>query len=290
MSEFASRLLELNIPDVEHSFDANQTILYALGVGVGADPLSARQLRYVYEADLSPLPSMAVVLGHPGFWPRDLDCGLDWRRIVHGEQTLALHRPLPVRGRVRASSRVIGVQDKGADRGCVVNYERRIWIDDEPTAVVGQTLFCRGDGGKGSIGEALPALPATPERKADVSQHLRTLPQAALIYRLSGDLNPLHADPAAARHAGFERPILHGLATYGAAAFCLLEAMETEPQHLRRLDCRFRAPVFPGDLLETSVWREANGIHFSVRAPDRDVDVISHGYAEFSDVSTQTGS
>lgn len=285
MTAAAEHLLRLEIPEVEQAYDARDVILYALGVGVGADPLSPAHLRYVYEEDLKALPSFAVVLGHPGFWPRDLPTGLDWRRIVHGEQTLSVHRPLPVTGAVRSRSRILGVSDKGDGKGAVIAYARDLFIDGLLTATIGQTLFCRGDGGMGSAGEAPPALAETPARAPDAEDRLATVRQAALIYRLSGDLNPLHADPEVAASAGFSQPILHGLATYGAATFSLLNALGEDPDRLRRIDCRFRNPVLPGDTLATQIWTAGSQVHFSVRAIERAVEVISHGYAEFGDVA-----
>ncbi|OYX21678.1 MAG: 3-alpha,7-alpha,12-alpha-trihydroxy-5-beta-cholest-24-enoyl-CoA hydratase [Brevundimonas diminuta] len=287
MTVSAETLVNLSIPGVEQSYDERDTMLYALGVGVGSEPTSPAHLVYTYEDGLKPLPSLAVVLGHPGFWPRDLDTGLDWRRIVHGEQTLRLHRPLPTRGVVQSQSRIKGIQDKGKDKGAVIAYERVLTIDGVLAATVGQTLFCRGDGGIGSLGDEAPAMIPTPEREADRSFELRTLPQTALIYRLSGDLNPLHADPNVALSVGFPKPILHGLATYGVAAFSLLTALGLPPEMLRRLDCRFRAPVFPGDMLATDLWRENDRVHFQVRAVDRNLVVLSHGLAEFIDAPSQ---
>lgn len=285
----ARALLELEIPEVVQTYGGKDVILYALGVGVGAEPLSPAHLKYTYEADLRVLPSFAVVLGHPGFWVRELDTGLDWKRLVHGEQTLTLHRPLPRSGTVTGRSRVLGVSDKGPGKGAVVFSERTILVDGIKTATVGQTLFCRGDGGIGSAGAPGPSLSPVPNRPCDHTGRMATTPQAALIYRLSGDRNPLHADPEIARAAGFDRPILHGLATYGAATHTLLETLGEAPERVRRLDCRFKAPVFPGELLATRIWRDAPGIaRFQVEAVDRGIEVISHGYAEFGDVAAQT--
>lgn len=281
MRASAQALINLSIPDVEQAYAERDAILYALGVGVGGDPTSPAHLAYTYEDGLKPLPSMAAVLGHPGFWPRDLDTGLDWPRIVHGEQTLQIHRPLPARGVVRSQSRIKGVRDKGEGKGAIVAYERTLTIDGRLAATVGQTLFCRGDGGIGSVGEEASAMTSTPDRPPEHSFELQTLPQTALIYRLSGDLNPLHADPKVALSIGFPKPILHGLATYGVAAFSLLTALDLPPETLGRLDCRFKAPVFPGERLATDLWREQDRVHFQVRAVDRDLVVLSHGLAEF---------
>lgn len=279
----ADALLGLAIPEVTQSYSVREAILYALGVGIGASPTSPTHLRFVYENDLVVLPSMAVVLGHPGFWPRDLDTGLDFNRIVHGEQTLRLFRHLPSAATLTSRSRITSVSDKGPGKGAVIAYERQLFDgDDVLVAEVGQTLFCRGDGGMGSAGVAPPALSDVPVGPPQRVARLTTLPQAALLYRLSGDMNPLHADPASARAAGFDRPILHGLATYGAACFGLLDDAH-RPEALRRLDARFRAPVYPGETLETRVWSEGRTIRFSSRVVERDVIVLSHGLAEFAE-------
>jgi acyl dehydratase len=282
MSRTADALMALAIPSVEQSYDEKDVILYALGVGVGGRPSDPSELAFVYEQDLQVLPGLATVLAHPGFWPRDLDTGLDWKKIVHGEQFLSIERPLPTSGRASSRSRIRGVVDKGEGKGLLINYERVLDVDGDSVAVVNQTLFCRGDGGGGSAGEPSPGLVVEPDRPPDAVFDLTPPPQAALIYRLSGDLNPLHADPEVAVGAGFERPILHGLATYGAASFSLLQATGLSAAALRKLDCRFRAAVFPGERLTTSIWRNGAEVQFSVAAVDRDVTVISHGHAEFA--------
>lgn len=273
--------MELEIPSVEQDYDEKDVILYALGVGLGGRPVDPAELAFVYEADLQVLPSFATVLGHPGFWVRDLDTGLDWRRIVHGEQFLTLDRALPTSGRAVTASYIRGIVDKGEGRGLLINYERSLDVDGERIGVINQTIFCRGDGGWGSTGDPPASLASEPMELSNSQYSLTPPPQAALIYRLSGDLNPLHADPVVAADAGFERPILHGLATYGAATFSLLRAVDRPAASLRRLDCRFRAAVYPGEPLTTSVWHDGARVQFNVRAADREVVVLSHGLAEF---------
>jgi acyl dehydratase len=282
LSKKLERLLALEFPVVRHIYDERDLMLYALGLGLPRDPASPQDLAFVYEADLRPLPTFSVVAAHPGFWMRDLDTGLDPTRIVHGEQTLRIHRPLPLRAEVVGRSRIVGVADKGPQKGAVVYYEREIeTLSGEPLATVGQAIFCRGDGGMGSGGEARELVHAPPDRQPDVVSTIRTSPRAALIYRLSGDYNPLHADPVVASEAGFARPILHGLATFGTAGIAVLEsACNMDPSGLAAMDCRFRAPVYPGETLETSLWLEANTISFQTRVVERDVIVLSNGRAE----------
>src|ERR1043166_4881661 len=200
-------------PDVEHRYTARDTMLYALGLGCGSDPTDADELPFVFEENLRALPTMAVVLGGPGFWIRDEKTGVDWRKILHGEQGLTLHRPLPVAGTVIGRMRIKDIVDKGRERGALMFTERSI-LDKESGAQIAtltSTTVMRGDGGFGGPSGSTPAPHPLPERAPDAALDIATLPQAALIYRLSGDMNPLHADPKVAAAAGFPRPILHGL-------------------------------------------------------------------------------
>ncbi len=199
--------------DVEHAYTARETMLYALGLGCGSDPTDPDDLRFVYEEGLCALPTMAVVLGGPGFWLRNEKTGVDWRRILHGEQGLTLHRPLPSAGTVIGRTRIKDIIDKGAGKGALMFSERLILdkASGEPIATLASTTFMRGDGGFGGPAGPAPDPHPLPPRAPDAALDTATLPQAALIYRLSGDMNPLHADPKIAVAAGFPRPILHGL-------------------------------------------------------------------------------
>lgn len=270
--------------DIEHTYAPRDTILYALGVGCGADPLDEGDLRFVYEAKLQALPSMAVVLGYPGFWLGDPATGADWKKVLHGEQGFTIFKPLPPSGTVIGRTRVTGLFDKGAGKGAVLLSERDV-IDKasgEVLARLTSTTMLRGDGGFGGPSGPLPTPHPIPERPADATLGIATLPQAALIYRLSGDYNPLHADPAVARAGGFERPILHGLCTYGVVTRALLRlACGNDPARLRAMQVRFSSPVYPGETIVTELWREAGGIvSFRARVAERDVVVINNGRAE----------
>ncbi|OZI42127.1 3-alpha,7-alpha,12-alpha-trihydroxy-5-beta-cholest-24-enoyl-CoA hydratase [Bordetella genomosp. 5] len=268
--------------DIRHTYGERDTMLYALGIGLGADPLAARELRYVYEKDLATYPTMGVVIAYPGFWMRDPRTGIDWVKLVHGEQRLTVHRPLPAAGTVIGKMRNTHVIDKGADKGALVINERTLY--DEAGALLAtitQTTFCRGDGGFGA-GDAPPApLVAAPDGTPERSLTLPISPRAALLYRLSADYNPLHADPEVARRAGFERPILHGLCTYGMAARAVVDTWcDGDGDALVQLDTRFSAPCFPGETLTFDMWRtDADEIRFTARAPRRGVTVLSHGSA-----------
>jgi acyl dehydratase len=280
-------LLHWPFEEIQQTYTEKDSILYGLGLGLGADPIDADQLRFVYEEGLEALPTMAVVLGYPGFYLRDPASGVDWKRVVHGEQGLVLHRPLPPAATVRSLNRVESIVDKGEGRGALIYATRE--TRDAPTGELlcstTSTVFCRGDGGFGGPSGPLRAVHPVPETAPDHVVSTPTLPQAALIYRLSGDRNPLHADPRVAADAGFERPILHGLCTYGIASCAVLGAVAgLEPQRLKRFDVRFSAPVIPGETITTSIWREGSGrAAFRCRVTERDVTVIDNGYCEFGE-------
>jgi len=277
------QLLAAKIPEVEQRYNWRDCVLYSLGIGVGVDPMDEADLAFLVETAPKVHPAMANVLGYPGFWMRDPAFGLDWVKTVHGEHAVRIHRALPAEGHVRGVSRIVDLVDKGKGRGALIYVEREIRDEDsgELLATVQQTVFCRGDGGFGGKSEA-PAVHALPERAPDTSIDVPTSPQGALIYRLSGDYNPLHSDPQAARAAGFERPILHGLATFGASCHGLMKRLcDSDPSAVRALSGRFSAPVFPGEQLRIEIWREGGG-RFSYRTsvPARGVVVVNNGLFE----------
>ncbi|PTM60507.1 MaoC/PaaZ C-terminal domain-containing protein [Phreatobacter oligotrophus] len=269
-------------PDLEHSYTAKDTILYALGVGCGADPVDRSELPFVYEDGLKALPTMAVVLGYPGFWLKDPNTGVDWRKVLHGEQGLLIHKPLPATGTVIGRTRVTEIIDKGPGKGALLLSERDV-IDKasgDLLATLTSTTFIRGEGGFGGPSGPSPEPHPLPERAPDLAVDLPTLPQAALIYRLSGDYNPLHADPDVATGAGFPRPILHGLCTYAVAGRAILKACcDNDPARLTRLDLRFSAPVLPGETVRTEIWRDGSAVSFRARVVERDVVVLNNGRA-----------
>ena len=276
------KLKNWNFPDLEHSYSKRDTMLYALGLGCGADPMDMDDLRYVYEEDLLALPSMAVVLGYPGFWLKDPETGADWRKVLHGEQGLRVFAPLPVEGTVIGRSRVTEIIDKG-DKGALLYSTRDIFdkASGKLLASVAGTTVLRGDGNFGGPTGPVPPIHALPERAPDASIDIATIPQAALIYRLSGDYNPLHADPRIAKGAGFPKPILHGLCTYGVAARAVLKlACDNDPAKLKRFDLRFSSPVYPGETIRTEIWRDGSQVSFRARVVERDIVVLNNGLAE----------
>jgi len=279
-------LLNWKFPELEHSYTERDTMLYALGLGCGADPLDQGQLQFVYEDGLRALPSMAVVLGYPGFWISDPGTGVDWKKVLHGEQDITIFKPLPAAGTVIGRTRVTGVFDKGKDKGAVLVSERDV-VDKASGDLLCRltsTTMMRGDGGFGGPSGPLPAPHPLPDRAPDQAASIATLPQAALIYRLSGDYNPLHADPAVARSGGFDRPILHGLCTFGVVCRALLDMVcGNDPAKLRKMQVRFSAPVYPGETIVTELWRESGGVvSFRARVVQRDLVVINNGRAEIA--------
>lgn len=277
------KLLALKIPEVEQTYGAKDCILYALGVGLGLDPLNEHELPFVYEKNLKVLPSQASVIGHPGFWMRDLDTGIDWVKVVHGEYSMVMHRPLMGSGTITSKTRVVDVVDKGKDKGALVYSERTISdkSNDEIICTIEQTTFCRGDGGFGGPKLSRRPLHTVPERNPDLVCELPTRPEAALIYRLSADPNPLHVDPEVARAAGFPKPILHGLATFGIACHAVLKSIcGYDPAALKSMAGRFSAPVFPGETIGVELWRDGNVVSFRAKVNERNVIAIDNGCAE----------
>lgn len=272
--------LFLSHPPIEtrQRITPNKVILYALGVG-------ASELPFVYEDGLKALPGMAVIMAYPGFIWRDPKFGVDWKNILHGETSIICHAPLPVSGELTGSSTFGPVFDKGAAKGAIVYQTREIHHEDGThVATVRNATFLRGDGGFGGSSEGQPAPHAMPDRAPDIVHILPTAANQALIYRLSGDMNPLHIDPVVAAAAGFARPILHGLCTFGIAGRSLLAALaDNEPARIRRIDARFSSPVYPGETIRTEIWRETAGsAAFRARVVERDLVVLNNGYVEFS--------
>ena len=282
----AQQLMDYPIPEARQKLTPKDCILYALGVGVGDDPVDENQLRFVYEANLLTMPTMANVLAHPGFWMKAGETGMDWRQILHGEQKFTIHRPLPVEASLVGRTRVTAIMDRGEGRGAYIYLERVVTDEEtgEDICTLEQTTVARGDGGCGTVGKVERSRRAIPVRDADYVCDLATLPQAALVYRLSGDYNPLHADPEVARSVGFDRPILHGLCTFGVAGHAILKTCcDYDPARIRSTFVRFTAPVFPGETIRTEMWNADDGLAFRARALERDAVVLGSGWVEFND-------
>ncbi|BAO91910.1 MaoC family dehydratase [Caballeronia cordobensis] len=281
----ADYLLNRPFPSIEQAYSLRDSQVYALGLGLGADPLDAGQLRYVYEGSdgqsLRALPTMANVLAYPGFWAREADTGITWQKILHAEQEIRIHAPLPASGRINGTTRITGLWDKGPGKGAFLQQTRE--IADAQTgrllATVVQLSLLRGDGGFGAGGSAgaPPAPHAMPDGAPDHVCDLATPEQLALIYRLSGDLNPLHADPAVAAAAGFARPILHGMALMGVAAHAVLRTvLDYDDARFAGMRVRFTAPAWPGDTLRTEMWMRGSTVSLRVTAVERNAVVLNN--------------
>ena len=277
--------------EIRHTYTPKDVMLYALGLGMGHDPLNRDELNFVYERDLRVMPSMAAVLASPGFWLRDnAELGVDYVRLVHGEQSVTIHQPLPVSGTVIGQTSVQRVVDKGEGKGALVVTEKRLTdaINGTLLATCDAVIFLRADGGFSKDGRSVsdapgPALQATPESPPDLTHDFVIRPEAALIYRLSGDINPLHVDPDVAAKAGFPKPILHGLATYGMACRGMVQiCCGFDPARLQSISARFSSPAYPGDLIRLECWQRDDGVAFRVRVPAREAVVLSHGSARIA--------
>lgn len=280
----------LGLRDEERRFSwtARDTMFYALAVGAGADPERPRELDLVYEARLKALPTLATVVAW-GAGVSPMQLGIDRARTLHAAERIVLHRPLPTEGAVVARSRVTAAWDKG-EKGAIIDRETVLTdaASGEPMVTLQRSAIARGDGGFGGPSDA-PSPREAPTRAPDVLLRYTTRPDQALLYRLCGDRNPLHADPAAARRAGFDRPILHGLCTYGICCRGVLEAFcDHDPSRIAVFEARFSAPVLPGDALEVRMWRDGDGISFDARVPARDVTVIRSGFALLRPGTTPT--
>ena len=261
-----------------------ETMLYALGVGMGRDPLDERELDFVFERGaLRTLPSMASVLTNV---PLLKDCGWDYSRVLHGEEGLVLHRPLPPAAELVADVRVVEAYDKGRDKGALIYTETTVRdaADDRALFTLTRSLFARGDGGFGGATGPSPKPHPVPARSPDASLVRQTRPDQALLYRLNGDRDPLHGDPALAKRVGFPVPILHGLCTCGIACTTLLEAAcDYDHTRIAGREAGFSAPVYPCAAITTDLWCDGNVVSFECRVEERGVHVIRNGKCTLRD-------
>jgi acyl dehydratase len=275
------RIMAYRPADITVNYGARDCILYALGIGIGMDPLDPGALRFVYErADLQAFPTMAVVLGWPGRMT-DPAFGVDERLVVAGDIKVVLHRPLPSQGRLTSRPRIREVVDKGPGKAAIILNTRDLTGSDGTlVATVDSSTFARNHGGFGGKVTETPAPPAVPQSAPEEVCDLPTPPNLALLYRLNGDENPLHADPQRAKVAGFDRPILHGAASFGVAAHAILRTVaDFRPERLAAIEARFSRPVFPGDTIRTEMWRQRERVFFQCRVVGRDDIVLSNGLA-----------
>ncbi|UTD28730.1 MaoC/PaaZ C-terminal domain-containing protein [Bradyrhizobium sp. WD16] len=264
-----------------YAYTDREVMLYAVGIGMGADPMDERELGFVNEAAFHPrplkvMPTFASVAAW-GAGPGDL--GINRLLLVDGERDISFHRPLPVAAKITADSRVVAAYDKGKDKGAVIIRETvlRDESGDKLATLVG-AAFARGDGGFGGPSDGQPPPHKVPSRAPDRSVDIVTRPDQALTYRLCGDRNPLHSDPEFARRAGFPRPILHGMCTYGLTCRAVLQTYaDYDPAAFRRHAVRFSSPVFPGETVTVDLWKDGEVVSFEARVRVRNVTVIKNG-------------
>ena len=266
----------------EKSWDSKDAILYALGVGAGTDELSFVTENSI-DVDQQVLPTMAVVLMAAGGGGGLTDLGdFNWAMLVHGEQGVRLHQPIPVSGTLSSTTEITGIYDKGKGALVVMETKAKDAATGEPLFDTTMSAFIRGEGGWG--GDRGPSGPQNvpPERDPDHSVTYQTRPDQALIYRLSGDRNPLHSDPQFAALAGFDRPILHGLCTFGFTGRALLHTLcDGDPSRFTSMDGRFSSPVFPGESLTVNMWVDGGEAVFQTTGDDGRV-VLDAGKCEYS--------
>ena len=261
------------------SWKDRDAMLYALGIGLGSDPLNEHELPFVYENGLKAVPTLATVLATTAGYSRLIaKSGINFARVVHGEQSVELHQPLAPEGEAVAASRIAAVYDKG-ERGAILIVETVLkGADGAPIATLRASIFARADGGFGGSSEGEAEPHKAPDRPADLSLDIPTRPDQALLYRLCGDRNPLHADPAFAKMVGFPRPILHGLCTFGITCRAVMQAYgDFDPKAVRSHQARFSAPVFPGETVTVDLWRDDGTVSFEARVKDREAVVIKNG-------------
>jgi acyl dehydratase len=278
------KVVGARLPDLETSWDETKVILYHLGVGAGDPPTSETELSYCYEPNLKVLPSFATIppfeaMAHvPGLDGIDLNPMM----LLHGEHEIDIHRPLPVTATVQTVSHITDVFDKG--KAALIVVESVSSDQAGPLFTNRASIFARGEGGFDQTGTGRIAEerePYSPYRAADLVVEARTIPQQALLYRLSGDRNPLHADPAFAALGGFDRPILHGLCSFGMVCKAVVDhALDGQAASVAAYRARFAGVVFPGETLVISMWREAELVHLEATTRERSLPVLTNAYVQ----------
>jgi acyl dehydratase len=272
-------LMATEIIDLPLSYDNSEAILYALSIGMARNPLDSKELPYVYEQGptFKVVPTLATVLV-PDMFPPGL--GWDFKQVLHSEQRMQLYRPLPEKADLLINKRVSAAYDWGPRKGALLLFEAegRLASDDTVLFTLGCTVMARGDGGFGGPMGKGPRPHRAPRRDPDLSCDIETREDQALLFRLTGDRNPLHADPAVATEAGFEVPILHGMCSYGIACCAVLKTIcDYDYTLIESFDARFTAPVFPGDVITTDMWQDGNIVSFCCSVKDREQIVLRNG-------------
>jgi acyl dehydratase len=273
------QILAIRSDNVRFAYSDRESLLYSLSIGLGENPLDEQELQFVTEGDQRPrtVATMATVLTQ---FAALRTSGIDYAQVLHAEQRLTVHRPLPPAADILADYGVLGVVDKGPQKGILVYVETRVRTasDNQPLYTTGATIMARNDGGIGSGGILGPAFHLPPNRAPDRTVAIGTRANQALLYRLNGDRNPLHSSPAAASLGGFQRPIMHGLCTYGIACRAVLASVcAYDHTRIGRFDVRFSSPVYPGESIATDMWIDGDTVSFRCRVPERDVVVLNNG-------------
>jgi acyl dehydratase len=266
--------------DIRASYGPRDCMLYALGIGIGMDPLDLGQLKFVYEKNLAAFPTLATTLGWMGRLT-DPVFGIDERMVVLADQRVVLHRPLAAEGTLISRPYVKEIIDKGEGNAAIIQIARDLMLEDGTlVATVEGSTLARKHGGFGGKVTQSPIPPAIPDRNPDATCDLPTPPNLALIFRLTGDTNPLHIDPERAKVAGFPRPILHGMAGFGVAAHAILRTLaDYQPENLASIEARFARPIFPGETVRTEMWQNGSEIAFRCRTVERGEVAIDNGLA-----------
>ena len=275
-------IMSLKSENIEISYTDKDSILYGLGVGLGNDPMDIDELKYVYENGQIALPSMATNFQYHSSLL--MSAKLNFVMVVHGEQKLSIINPIPVSGDFLADMKVLNCFDKGASKGAIIDVETTVKLKSDGTEICKliSTTFARGDGGFDGP-ESPPQEIFEPEGSPDMVNEITTKPDQALIFRLSGDYNPLHSDPNFAKAAGFPKPILHGLCTYGVACRSIVKtACDNDVKKLKSFNCRFSSPVFPGETIVTEMWKNGNDINFQSKVKERDKIILKNGVSEIA--------
>ncbi len=273
-------VLGVELEPTSFSWDEEDVILYHLGIGAGDPPTDPGELRYTYEGDLHVLPTYATIPQFSMMMSLTLVEGMDINpaMILHGEHEVSLDSPIPTSGEVSQTGRITDVFDKGKGALVVIEIESVSVKTGERLFTNRASIFVRGEGGFG--GESGPSSSfVEPGREPDHVVESPTLPQQALLYRMaSGDKNPLHADPGFAAFAGFERPILHGLCTYGIVAKAAVDhALGGSPETVRSFGARFSGALYPGETIVTRIWDEGSDLIVSATCRERGTPVVSNG-------------
>ena len=275
-------IMSLKSENIEISYTDKDSILYGLGVGLGNDPMDIDELKYVYENGQIALPSMATNFQYHSSLL--MSAKLNFVMVVHGEQKLSIINPIPVSGDFLADMKVLNCFDKGASKGAIIDVETTVKLKSDGTEICKliSTTFARGDGGFDGP-ESPPQEIFEPEGSPDIVDEITTKPDQALIFRLSGDYNPLHSDPNFAKAAGFPKPILHGLCTYGVACRSIVKtACDNDVKKLKSFNCRFSSPVFPGETIVTEMWKNGNDINFQSKVKERNKIILKNGFSKIA--------